>query len=832
MPPFAYRIPKLIALLGLMLLAAFTWIDKGPSRALLWPWYLYAQLLLLLPSLWLIAHGLLYGRVLRFGQGLDWALLGFATAMIAAAIASPYPGASTAFLPIVLAPITVAYVVRNWIGTHSGPCDQGPALVACGGAIALGLTTFWMLLVWFLRNVLPAHSAGAPWIAALGIRNEQLLGHPVYIAGIGLLTTTWLAGLAAERKGWPRVTYLGGSLLGTGLIFTAGSRSGFAGLGAWMLWFFIGETSRRRWPWYRTLAVALILGIAAATSVSLQPRMAVIIRQWRETGTLNAGDRQRLAMAEFGGLILREHPPLGIGPGSTPLVYPSYRARLSGGVESALQLHSTPMQWAADGGLCSLAAVASIAFALWWRRRHVPHSFAVGTLLAYSAFALTDYQLDLPVFAVAIGVLLALCAITPASSPAALAFSANPQSAIPTPQLPAASSSIPGKPVALALTALVALFLVSQICPWRARASFAEGIDALAGGNRSAFQAGMANAQRLDPSNTYYLNLEACLLADIRAYPAWFTPIDLGADRVDRALAIFEKSLTIDPSQELPHTHLAWLLLAKNPAAAAEHFRAAARLIPDKGSLYFGLGVCQLAQGRNAAAAKSLAMEIVNDPSFVASPEWLSLAAAPGLVSNARRLAAAELERIAGQSTKSDPLHYARRARYTAALLRWLDGDAATLGIAEQLAEPDQRELLRWLAGHPVQPPADSPLPWHSLARAAAQPEGAARIIENHYRYRGLPPELIPPLIRALQTPDRRTLLLPPGTSPLLIQHSYRERAAYPLLMRNLDAPPPRDPYLVSGNRFILDFLQPLFPEKGYLPAPILIDSELVRSSE
>ncbi|HEY8994179.1 MAG TPA: O-antigen ligase family protein, partial [Lacunisphaera sp.] len=90
----------------------------------------------------------------------------------------------------------------------------------------------------------------------------------------------------------------------------------------------------------------------------------------------------------------------------------------------------------------------------------------------------------------------------------------------------------------------------------------------------------------------------------------------------DRAVALLSQSLALNPDQEIAHFNLGWLLLVPEPAKAEAHFRAAAHLVPDKGGVYFGLGLARLNQGNRAGAARALALECVNEPLFLASPWW------------------------------------------------------------------------------------------------------------------------------------------------------------------------------------------------------------------
>lgn len=809
MPPLVRRLPNLLAVGGLVLLAAFSWTEKGPSRALQWPWYLYAQSLVILPILWLLGQLAATGRVARFGALLDLGLLGFAGAAILSALTSGYRDTALAMLPTTLAPVATAYGVALWLG--DGNSGQRREHIASFGGVFFSITAAIALGGWIVTRTLPALRAGTPFLSVLNIRNEWLLGHSVYTAGLGLLCTAWLGGLAFERTGHTRLLCLLGAVLGFALLFSAGSRGGFAGFSLWICWLLRNETRRRQWTMRRTATAAAITLAVFASLALLHPRPRLMFNKWRESRAINIGDRQRLAMGEFGAIALREHPLLGFGPGTTPLVYPAYRARLSGGVESALQLHSTPVQWVADAGFPALAAALLTGFGLWWHRRRAPATFASGTLLAYAAFALTDYQLDLPLFAFSVGTLLGLIAHSPLRS----ANSSNVR-----PQLKISPATSVGIPLALA----TGIYLTTQSAPLRARAAFACAIEALEDGDRSAFAVSMQNAHRIAPKETYYFNVHASLLTNLHYYPAWFPPIDFGPGRKTEAIMLLKQSTALDPRQELPYTHLGWLQLEEKPTAALGNFRAAAALIPDKGSLYYGQALALLQLGRTAEAASALAMELVNDPAFVASPEWVYLAQTPGLAFAARDNAVRQLERIADEAPSTDPLGYSRRARYTAALLRWINGDNSALESIREHAEPAQRHTLEWLAGRSDAPPAQPTQPWHYLAKATATPALAAQILVT--RYQANPPvlEAVAEMAARLASSDRRALIQGDAITAFSTQpRIYRERIAYPLLMRNLDAPAVRDPYIVPLNRLVRDFLPGLFPEKGYLPGPVLI---------
>ena len=198
-----------------------------------------------------------------------------------------------------------------------------------------------------------------------------------------------------------------------------------------------------------------------------------------------------------------------------------------------------------------------------------------------------------------------------------------------------------------------------------------------------------------------------------------------------RAVTLLNQSLALNPDQEIAHFNLGWLLVVSDPVRAEQHFRAAARLVPDKGGVYFGLGLARLNQSDPAGAARALALECLNEPLFLASPWWKvpALAAERGATTAAftRLLTAAQTSRLTGD--------WARRQ---AGLLATL---APRLGLV-------------------------SPGP------------------ENNYR---------------------------------------RERTGYPVLMRNLDLPPPLDLYDVREDPRFPASVPFALPHKGWLPAPLLL---------
>ena len=229
--------------------------------------------------------------------------------------------------------------------------------------------------------------------------------------------------------------------------------------------------------------------------------------------------------------------------------------------------------------------------------------------------------------------------------------------------------------------------------------------------------------------------------------------------QAEAATVLLNESLAHNPDQEIAHFNLGWLLVVRDPAAAERHFLTAAHLVPDKGGVYFGLGLARLNQGRRDAAVRAFALECLNDPIFLTSPWWRL----PEVGELRPAVTALTLQWLAEPATRQLAANRpaAREAAYLAALIGWLGGHGAPGQI---LAAANTAERVAYFARQPVPPDFDA---------------APGRL----YR---------------------------------------RERTGYPVLMRNLDLAIPLDLFDVQEN-FLAVELRPLFPAKGWLPSPVLL---------
>jgi O-antigen ligase len=538
------RLPLRVLLgAGLAGLVLLTLAESSATRMFATPWNGVLVAVVALPPLGLLLRLWVLSGTMKqpaFPWLLAAGLAGLGPTL--SALASPYRAPSLLSAGLPLSAICLFLLVHDWLQADEAKrrAQLGRWLAGGAGLVALVSALYWV------RDVADRLAAGRTVASLFDMRNPNPLGHSNYTAGLMLLGLPWLAVLVWRERGWVRTAAAGGGLLSLLNLFTCGSRGGLLGLAA----LGVAGVALARPGWRRIL---LFSGAALAASVLLavaNPRVRALLRPDDLATSPNASSVQRGAMLLAGRLMGTDRPLLGWGPGTTPLVYPRYRHALDGGAENVLQLHNTPLHLWAETGAVGLIGAGLLAALAALNRRRAP--VAAATLAGYGVFALTDFQLDVPVFAASVAVLAALLA----------------------------------KPASGHTARSLRLFLGTGVAA-------AAGLIVVLGGR--------------DPAPA--LNVEALRLARDPVQQA-------------RAVALFNESLALNPDQEIAHFSLGWLLLVPEPAKAETHFRAAARLVPDKGGVYFGLGLARLNQGDRTGAARAFALECVNEPLFLASPWW------------------------------------------------------------------------------------------------------------------------------------------------------------------------------------------------------------------
>jgi len=624
-------------------------------------------------------------------------LLSGILAAAAATVCSPHAGELMVWLVWPLGGLAWVFVIAGLLASDrhgsARPADaQGR--IATGVALAIGLAGFGLssvsMLDWVgeqMSRYAIERAAGSPlpldlwgwlgwWFAA---RNHQPLGHVNYTGGAALLFLPWLMWLAWHvtapvrngrtllpwaSRGFRRVT-AGGCLVAVGLslamLLSSGSR------GAWLALLVVTilaavligrfRTEFRRpllWSGLVLLLVGVVLACAhPALRSSLRPRTVAEIP--------NASNAERRTMMAVGWRMGLDRPLVGWGIGAVPLVYDRYRGMEVCGPVNMIQVHSTPLNLWAEGGMAACAVAAGL---LWlagrclWRCAAPDRTGFFGSLvlpaglslLGYAVFGLTDYQLDLPLVALMVATDLGVLAAVDAG--------------------PLSRNS--GYCVAvLALGIATALGLASR--PWLAARQALE-------------QGGVDRAVALLPEDSVL-----CVMRGL--YRAEEARGASGSDRKFELLAQAEADLQAALAEGahlgIAHSSLGWLYLAEGrPAEARAHFESTLAVAASYPGSWLGRGLAALALGRRDEAVDALAMECLADPGFLASGWWAQPSVAP---MRDEVLAAVQDKLEAVARTRPTGRWPEPQARYYAAVVRWLRGDATAGDVARAALDNSQR---------------------------------------------------------------------------------------------------------------------------------------------
>ena len=828
-----------LSLAAVLVFIVLALLPNGATRIYQWPWSLTTALLALAPIMLLFLQR--FGKQLSLGPDANLLLGLLAAFVVLSALTSNFAFQSLEASLLALGMLATVFCMAAYV-TFGSSDKRGSCLQRWIGwfGIAFCLVSLlgWQMgtLQWEGLRVLAINwNAGETIIewSPFNYRNESPLGHSNYTAGLTLLLLPWTLGLAAsssrlKRIGWLAVTALVGFVL-----FTSGSRGALIGVAAMVVAFLclLGLRGSIRPRNLIGLGLIAVLGIVIAAFS--QPRVRSLVQDWSQTGELNSGDEQRWNMLKAGLLMGADHPILGQGPGVTPLTYPAYRAELDGGVESALQLHSLPMQIWADLGLIGVGLTAGIGLIAVRRlsvsfrnesaggpmvARELVLASAATSAMGYLAFSFTDFQLDVPVFAGLLAVNLGVIFGVTRKEPEVQGSTASASAGTGRGGLTHAAhllnrawlrraSILRSRQLAAGATLLIlAPVLWTAIHSLLARQAFSSAVDKLERGDTGAYVEGVRTAMRWSPTNSFYPT--AAGLGLLR-----FTYLGVSRETMaalkTEAAGFFAESLALNDDQEIAHFNLGWLLLPGNPKAAEHHFRRAAELVPDKGGVYLGLGLAGFEQGDRRAALNGFALEMVNDPKFATAPFW-DIPVFASFRQPAMERAATLLDPGATDSAAMDPrAHSIMKA--TAALLQ----DLANEGPPGPLLI-DRSQT--------------------ALTVAKTDPSSRKSAIKDHFlrqRQTMIHGEAIDAYAALFDRtgPDAKAILNDPaGKEAPLIRETRRERPGYGILMRNLDVPLPIDAYVVQENAVVGGFFAGLFPPKGYLPTTVLV--QVMQESE
>jgi len=779
---------RFLASLGLLALTAVTLAHPSATRLHGWPLAGLVTGLALLPVLALLAG---------FGRSASWRLppstllagtLVLAVGAVVSAWLSPFSAASLPRIWPTLGGVALyLWLHHAWsnVDSHAESRRHTAARTLAGaGALLAGVS----LLLWS-RGTWPL-----PW----GDRNTVPFGHSTYTGGAMVLFLPWISLQAWITRGAARLLWLTAIAAAVVVVASTSSRGAVLALGGVGVVGTVGLWFSAAWSRPRKLLLAAAVLTVGALVILTNPRLRELVlqRQWGESA--RESNAQRLAMLGAGWQLGAQRPLTGWGPGSVPLAYPRVRARLEGSPENVLQLHNTPAQlWATLGVLGAAATLLLVVGTVTAVRRapRTPFTWAAGaSLLGYGIVALTDHQLDVPFFAATTAASLALltASIRPACSPRQISR---------------------GTRVTLGV-GFAALTLSAGPATWadlRARRDYEAALTALGRGDGAGYLRALDNAAKSAPHDPYFAHRAAAWLLEARGTtpdPARQTA--LARDAVTR----LERSLAAGAHEEFAHFNLGWLQLDLGESAGAvRHFTRAARLVPDKGGVYFGLGLALEAVGRHEDAVRAFALEWINDPRSATSPAW-ELPALAAL----RPAVQAEAGRIFDELRSLHP-----PAAIVGAWARWWWGEPVPI---EALRAGFNATSARFAADLPAllagQPLTHRAAPWAG-AYAAWNTQGAPEaFLASAGGDAGFAAALAR-RARQVRTDFRAFLVAPTGDDAALVRTYRRQRPGYGVLALHPEGPPLVDVHIVQENRVTTDLAAGLFPTKGWLPGRFLL---------
>ncbi|HVU16756.1 MAG TPA: bifunctional O-antigen ligase/aminoglycoside phosphotransferase family protein [Candidatus Didemnitutus sp.] len=575
---------------------AVTLLPRGATLIYLWPWPLILTLALAVPPA-AIAVRLLRGeKTPNPGKLVTAGLTTLVIVLLASAGTSPYPDAAGTALLLPLAAIALVFEVRLW--REIDPATD--EILERALAWMLLIFSFESLVLWLTTIAIPNGFHGI-WEE----RNPHPLGHSNYTAGALLLLLPFGAARAWRGVGRVRLGWILGLILAALCLFTAGSRAAILGLGAGAVAAAVLLIRSNLLPLRRALLFAGVCCVAAAVIAIANPRIRGMLRSSAAV-VPDDSTLQRSAMLAVGKEMVRARPALGWGPGTTPLAYPRFRTDVSGGVDSALQLHNTPMQIAADLGFPGLALLTLISlagFVSCWRACREPEgdklpvaAVAGVSLAAYGAFAFYDFEFDVPFFAIVAAIVFALCLSR------------------------SASSAVPLRLTRVVIAVALIGALIWRVPSLRSHWRLAAAADALEQKDDGDFRKLAELAARADPADTAALNALGFHFGE----EAIADNTGSRGKLAQLAEGYFAASLQRNPDQEIAETNLAWLLLPDDPAAAERHFLRSAALLPEKEGLGVGLARARSARGNRDGTVSALAAECLMNPPYLFSPDWRS----------------------------------------------------------------------------------------------------------------------------------------------------------------------------------------------------------------
>ncbi len=817
---------NLLFFLIALLYGGFSFLLNSSTAMITWPWVALWQALMILPMVWLLWQ--LWAKPwsqFRLGNGFDWLVLVGVGVLGLSTLAAEFPYQARWYAWAALGGLAALYGLMGWLTPQ-----RSLNLLRVQGWMGL-VFILLSLGLWLVNTYLPERDRLATLrqfdivqsfnLGSLGLRNWFLIGHQNYVAGYVLLLLPLFVALAWKDTARRRGIWLAALPLGLLDLYTTGSRGGVLGLAALLVPILGAIVLSGR----LSLARVLPLGLVAITGLGaiawFNPRVQNTLTNLLQ-GNITPG--YRVITNAVGWHMGLARPWAGLGLGSVPLVYQRYRPVWAGReAEWHHQLHSTPAQLWAELGLggvvLPLVALGMLAIALWryGRSPHLPAPLSPGLLgslaaaiWGYGVMSLTDYQLDVIPIA---GVLLVYGSVLLYGLRSAQVASQGeaPSAAIAPPRFRRFTVGL-----ALGIIGAITLWLIPIHRAWSASAI---GFLQLERKNYPAFVANLELAHQRAPWQSYYPWMLGWGLGDLSYQTA---DPDLAQQMRQDAIAWFQKGNAVSPYQEFGYSNLAWLQTQTDAPSAIASFVQAARLLPAKAGVFWGLGYNLFRVQKRALATDAIALELVRHPLAITSPQLqtgIFQNVAPEIVERTEAL----LGSLLAEATEPSLLSFLHQVR---GALRWWNNNLA--GAAEDWAisgSAISRTLLAIAQGETPDLDALPELPGKYALQAWYQPENRPNLLLKAWMTKpedlplqtGLPdPALITELANTMDTADTFDQWLKEKAPNF---ESQSRRLGFGVFSRQDDGPNPDDFYFRVENLAMQRFFEDVVPPAIVLPA-------------
>lgn len=336
------------------------------------------------------------------GFGIDWGVGLIVLALILSVIFAEFQEVAAYNLSMALGYGILLYTLRNWL-QHSRLTGQRLWQGICFLGCFLGIAS---LILWLFSCF---EGEGFQFV-----RNAYPIGNPNFTASYFLLILPLVFTYSLSCQGWQRwLGFLGSAELLL-VFYTTGSRGGLLGFlvlliaGSLLTLLQVKKHQKKKCAIALSAIILLALGLII-TNHRIQDSIEVASSaQQPEILQLEWDNsiQKRFSMWHTGFNLIQDQPLLGVGIGNMSRTSNPYRPVAAKSTISLVHsLHSTPLQILGEMGLVGFSAVLiflGLIIRLWlclYQRLSLPKSRYLlygigGSLVAYSASVLTDYQLE------------------------------------------------------------------------------------------------------------------------------------------------------------------------------------------------------------------------------------------------------------------------------------------------------------------------------------------------------------------------------------------------------------------------------------------------------